>query len=75
VDYAANARSLGAHALKAGTLDELKQALEQAKTLDRTTVIVVETDASQACPATNPGGMLRLPKFLKWTACARPGTL
>ncbi len=46
VDFAANARSLGAHALKAGTLDELKQALEQAKTLDRTTVIVVETDVS-----------------------------
>jgi 3D-(3,5/4)-trihydroxycyclohexane-1,2-dione acylhydrolase (decyclizing) len=50
VDFAANARSLGAHALKAGTLDELKQALEQAKTLDRTTVIVVETDASQGVP-------------------------
>jgi 3D-(3,5/4)-trihydroxycyclohexane-1,2-dione acylhydrolase (decyclizing) len=50
VDFAANARSLGAHALKAGTLDELKQALEQAKTLDRTTVIVVETDSSAAVP-------------------------
>jgi len=50
VDYAANARSLGAHALKAGTLDELKQALEQAKTLDRTTVIVVETDVSAGVP-------------------------
>jgi 3D-(3,5/4)-trihydroxycyclohexane-1,2-dione acylhydrolase (decyclizing) len=50
VDFAANARSLGAHALKAGTLDELKQALEQAKTLDRTTVIVVETDVSAGVP-------------------------
>ncbi|MGD0482532.1 MAG: 3D-(3,5/4)-trihydroxycyclohexane-1,2-dione acylhydrolase (decyclizing) [Terracidiphilus sp.] len=50
LDYAANARSLGAHALKAGTLDELKQALEQAKTLDRTTVIVVETDVSAGVP-------------------------
>jgi 3D-(3,5/4)-trihydroxycyclohexane-1,2-dione acylhydrolase (decyclizing) len=50
VDFAANARSLGAHALKAGTLDELKQALEQAKTLDRTTVIVVETDPSVGVP-------------------------
>ena len=46
VDFAANARSLGAHALKAETLDELKQALKEAKTLDRTTVIVVETDVS-----------------------------
>ncbi len=50
VDYVANARSLGAHALKATTLDELKKALEQAKTLDRTTVIVVETDPSQGVP-------------------------
>ncbi len=49
-DFAANARSLGAHALTAGTLDELKQALEQAKTLDRTTVIVVETDPSVGVP-------------------------
>jgi len=50
VDFAANALSLGAHALKAGTLDELKQALKEAKTLDRTTVIVVETDVSQGVP-------------------------
>jgi 3D-(3,5/4)-trihydroxycyclohexane-1,2-dione acylhydrolase (decyclizing) len=50
VDYAANARSLGAHALKAGTLDELRQALDEAKTLDRTTVIVVETDVSEGVP-------------------------
>jgi 3D-(3,5/4)-trihydroxycyclohexane-1,2-dione acylhydrolase (decyclizing) len=50
VDFAANARSLGAHALKAATLDELKKALEQAKTLDRTTVIVVETDVSTGVP-------------------------
>jgi 3D-(3,5/4)-trihydroxycyclohexane-1,2-dione acylhydrolase (decyclizing) len=50
VDFAANARSLGAHALKAGTLDELRQALKEAKTLDRTTVIVVETDVSEGVP-------------------------
>jgi len=50
VDYIANARSLGAHALKAGTLAELKEALEKAKTLDRTTVIVVETDAAIGVP-------------------------
>jgi 3D-(3,5/4)-trihydroxycyclohexane-1,2-dione acylhydrolase (decyclizing) len=50
VDFAANARSLGAHALKANTLDELKKALEQAKALDRTTVIVVETDPSVGVP-------------------------
>jgi 3D-(3,5/4)-trihydroxycyclohexane-1,2-dione acylhydrolase (decyclizing) len=50
VDFAANARSLGAHALKAATLDELKQALLKAKTLDRTTVIVVETDPEASVP-------------------------
>ncbi len=50
VDYAANARSLGAHTLTAGTLLELKDALEQAKTMDRTTVIVVETDSSFQVP-------------------------
>ena len=50
VDFAANARSLGAHAIKAGTLDELKQALEEAKAADRTTVIVVETDVSAGVP-------------------------
>jgi 3D-(3,5/4)-trihydroxycyclohexane-1,2-dione acylhydrolase (decyclizing) len=50
VDFAANARSLGAYALKAATLDELKAALEEAKALDRTTVIVVETDVSAGVP-------------------------
>jgi 3D-(3,5/4)-trihydroxycyclohexane-1,2-dione acylhydrolase (decyclizing) len=50
VDYVANAKSLGAHAIKATTLANLKQALEKAKTLDRTTVIVIETDASIGVP-------------------------
>jgi 3D-(3,5/4)-trihydroxycyclohexane-1,2-dione acylhydrolase (decyclizing) len=50
VDYVANARSLGAHALKAATLAELKDALQTAKTLDRTTVIVVETDPAVGVP-------------------------
>jgi 3D-(3,5/4)-trihydroxycyclohexane-1,2-dione acylhydrolase (decyclizing) len=50
VDFVANARSLGAHALKANTLDELKKALVEAKACDRTTVIVVETDPSVAVP-------------------------
>jgi len=50
VDYVANARSLGAHALKATTLAELKAALQTAKTLDRTTVIVVETDPAVGVP-------------------------
>jgi len=50
VDYVANARSLGAHAIKAHSLAELKQALEKAKTLDRTTVIVVETEREVRVP-------------------------
>jgi len=50
VDYVANARSLGAHALKANSLAELKEALQKAKTLDRTTVIVVETERELRVP-------------------------
>ena len=50
VDFVANARSLGAHAMKAGTVAELKDALEKAKTLDRTTVIVVETVPTVGVP-------------------------
>ncbi|MEI9967492.1 MAG: 3D-(3,5/4)-trihydroxycyclohexane-1,2-dione acylhydrolase (decyclizing) [Terracidiphilus sp.] len=51
VDFVANARSLGAHAIKAATLDELKIALKDAKAMDRTTVIVVETDAPASVPS------------------------
>ncbi len=50
VDFVANARSLGAHAIKAATLDELKNALKEAKAMDRTTVIVVETDVTVSVP-------------------------
>jgi 3D-(3,5/4)-trihydroxycyclohexane-1,2-dione acylhydrolase (decyclizing) len=50
VDYVANARSLGAHATKANNLTELKEALQKAKTLDRTSVIVVETERELRVP-------------------------
>jgi 3D-(3,5/4)-trihydroxycyclohexane-1,2-dione acylhydrolase (decyclizing) len=50
VDFVANARSLGAHAVKASTLDELKKALAEAKSIDRTCVIVVETDTTLSVP-------------------------
>jgi len=50
VDFAANARSLGAHAITATNLTELKKALEEAKKADRTTVVVVETDTSVGVP-------------------------
>ncbi len=50
VDFAANARSLGAHAIKAASLQELKSALEQAKKMGRITVIVVETQPGVGVP-------------------------
>ncbi len=50
VDFAANARSLGAHALTAKTLPELRAALAEAQKADRTTVIVVEVDREQRVP-------------------------
>ncbi len=50
VDYVANARSLGAHAVKVETIAQLKDALEQAKVAERTSVIVIETDAAVGVP-------------------------
>ena len=50
VDFAANARSLGAVALPAGNLEEFEAALKTAKSLDRTSVIVVETEREVRVP-------------------------
>lgn len=50
VDFAANARSLGAHAIKADSLAEFREALQKAKKLDRTTVILVETEREVRVP-------------------------
>jgi 3D-(3,5/4)-trihydroxycyclohexane-1,2-dione acylhydrolase (decyclizing) len=50
VDYVANARSLGAYAVRAKSIAELKQALQDAKEADRTSVIVIETDPSIGVP-------------------------
>ena len=50
VDFAANARSLGAHAIQAADLPSLKAALERAKDEQRTTVVVIETDPEQRVP-------------------------
>jgi 3D-(3,5/4)-trihydroxycyclohexane-1,2-dione acylhydrolase (decyclizing) len=47
VDFAANARSLGAHVIEAKTILDVRMALEQAKQQTRTTVIYVETDREQ----------------------------
>ena len=43
VDFAANAVSLGAIAMRATTIDDLKAALAEAKRQSRTTVITIET--------------------------------
>ncbi|MBI5880198.1 MAG: 3D-(3,5/4)-trihydroxycyclohexane-1,2-dione acylhydrolase (decyclizing) [Chloroflexi bacterium] len=47
VDFAANARSLGAHVIEARDLASLKAALEEARGQTRTTVVVIETDREQ----------------------------
>jgi 3D-(3,5/4)-trihydroxycyclohexane-1,2-dione acylhydrolase (decyclizing) len=50
LDLAANAASLGAVAIRAETIDELRDALERAKSEERTTVIVVEVDRYEGVP-------------------------
>jgi 3D-(3,5/4)-trihydroxycyclohexane-1,2-dione acylhydrolase (decyclizing) len=50
VDYVSNARSLGVRAVKAESLSDLKNALEEAKAASGTSVIVVETDPGPRVP-------------------------
>jgi 3D-(3,5/4)-trihydroxycyclohexane-1,2-dione acylhydrolase (decyclizing) len=50
VDYVASVRSLGAHAIRANSVKDLKIALEEAKKMDRITVIVVETQPGVGVP-------------------------
>ena len=50
VDFVANAASLGALAVRARSLDELRQALLAAKSSERTTVTVVEVDREPRVP-------------------------
>jgi 3D-(3,5/4)-trihydroxycyclohexane-1,2-dione acylhydrolase (decyclizing) len=47
VDFAANARSLGAHVIEAKTILDVRMGLEEAKKQTHTTVIYVETDREQ----------------------------
>jgi 3D-(3,5/4)-trihydroxycyclohexane-1,2-dione acylhydrolase (decyclizing) len=47
VDFAANAESLGARAIRARTPVEIRAALETARTSDRTTAIVIPVDREQ----------------------------
>jgi len=50
VDYAANAASMGAHVIKTSNVAELKEALKEAKTIDRTTLIYIEVDRKKGVP-------------------------
>jgi 3D-(3,5/4)-trihydroxycyclohexane-1,2-dione acylhydrolase (decyclizing) len=50
IDFAANAASLGARVHRAATTNELAAALSEARTADRTTVIVVEVDPTVGVP-------------------------
>ena len=51
VDFAANAQSLGAHVLRPKSRADLIEALTEAKGIDKTTVIVVETDRNERVPS------------------------
>ena len=55
VDLAANAASFGAAVSRVSSIDELRNALEEARSADETTVIHVETD---------PGA--HVPRFFWW---------
>ena len=50
VDFAAHAASMGAHTRTVESLTDLEDAVRWAKTTDRTTVLVVKTDAYQWTP-------------------------
>ena len=53
IDFAAHAASLGARARKVDGIGELEEALREARSADRTSVIVVDTDP---LAATDAGG-------------------
>jgi 3D-(3,5/4)-trihydroxycyclohexane-1,2-dione acylhydrolase (decyclizing) len=50
VDLATNAESLGAKVLRARTIEELREALAQAKQIDETVVVYVEVDRYEGVP-------------------------
>ena len=51
IDFVANASSLGAHAVRARTIAELRSALAYAKSATETTVIVIESDPLIGVPS------------------------
>ncbi len=59
VDFAAHARSLGAHAEQVKTVPDLEGALDRARGADRTAVVVIETDPGK--PFTGGGAWWDVP--------------
>jgi 3D-(3,5/4)-trihydroxycyclohexane-1,2-dione acylhydrolase (decyclizing) len=59
IDFAAHARSLGAHAEQVKTVADLPGALERASRADRTSVVVIETDPGR--PFTGGGAWWDVP--------------
>ena len=51
IDFAAHARSLGAHAVNVRTLPELEAALHHARSARRTSVVCIETDPHRTIEA------------------------
>jgi len=51
VDFAAHARALGAHAQKVSGIRELEEALRTSRSIDRTVVLVIDTDPKQSTAA------------------------
>jgi 3D-(3,5/4)-trihydroxycyclohexane-1,2-dione acylhydrolase (decyclizing) len=50
IDFAMNARSLGANVIECATRDDYVAALQAAKTADRTTVVVIKNDRLHGVP-------------------------
>ena len=50
VDLATNAESLGAYVFRCATFDDVRQALDQSRSIDRTCLIYVEVDRFESVP-------------------------
>ena len=50
IDYTANAASMGAYVIKTKNVSELKEALNEAKSIDRTTVIYIDVNRKKGVP-------------------------
>jgi 3D-(3,5/4)-trihydroxycyclohexane-1,2-dione acylhydrolase (decyclizing) len=51
VDLSANAAALGAHVIRAISIPSLREALEEAKTIERTVVIHIRVDRYEGVPS------------------------